>query len=454
MLPYGMQNLIFSMFGYYNYRLRFGREYERHLSRLLSLEFKSNIEIQEFQNARLSEIGRIAGTQVPFYREIYSEAQLRLLNSGLNEDTLSQLPIIDKSILRSTKSAYFNTSIKPRNLIEIKTSGTSGRPLTVYHTRDSIAHQWAVWGRHKARFGIDQKRSSRLTFGARVPVHAKQERPPFWRINYAMNQTYLSIYHLSPRHMGDIVEYINSRSFEYFDGYPSAMYLLACYMKENRLSFDNPPKMIITGSDVLLPKHIETLESVFSSKVTEQYGMAEACGNFSKCELGRFHLDYEFGYVEYLDIVDLPESPYKRLVFTGFSNRAMPLIRYDVGDLCIPSGNKCSCGRVSPCIDQLSGREEDYIVTPEGRRIQGFNQVLEWAEGTREIQIIQEDRKSINVNIVPNESYNELRDLRLLDSEFRKRLGHEVTINYHLVESIEKTKMGKYKAVISLLSDD
>jgi acyl-CoA synthetase (AMP-forming)/AMP-acid ligase II len=40
---------------------------------------------------------------------------------------------------------------RPRSLIPVLTSGTTGTPLTVLHTRESLALQWAVWWRHKAR---------------------------------------------------------------------------------------------------------------------------------------------------------------------------------------------------------------------------------------------------------------------------------------------------------------
>ena len=59
------------------------------------------------------------------------------------------------------------------------------------------------------------------------------------------------------------------------------MYALAKLMEEKRLRLLNRPKYVVTGAEALLPAFEETIRRVFGVPVTEQYGMAEACGNLS-----------------------------------------------------------------------------------------------------------------------------------------------------------------------------
>jgi len=374
-----------------------------------------------------------------------------MLKQGLTIEKLRDLPVIDKGTLRAATVPYHNVTLSKGDLIRSLTSGSSGQALEVFQSRIGVAEQWAIWARHKARFGISQDRDKCLTFGARVPIDFSKNKPPFWRINSALNQTYLSTYHLSPDKMGAIVDFISSNRFDYFSGYPTSMYVLASFMEENGLNLVEKPRMIITGSDALLPKYEKVINRTFGAPVTEQYGMAESCGNFSKCEFGNFHLDFEFGIAEFMDVEGSESSPMKRIVFTGLTNSAMPLIRYDVGDLAEPSYENCKCGRNSILIKRISGRQDDYIITHDGRRIQGLNQVLEWVENAREVQLVQKSIGEVEVQIIPTSDFVRERDLHKMDVEFERRFGDTLDIKYSLVDEIIRSKMGKYKAVISFL---
>lgn len=67
----------------------------------------------------------------------------------------------------------------------------------------------------------------------------------------------------------------------------------------------------------------------------------------------------------YLEIVDeegeqVSAGEQGEIIVTGLYNRAMPLIRYRIGDLGIPSDEKCPCGRSWPLIKSIEGRINDY----------------------------------------------------------------------------------------------
>ena len=47
------------------------------------------------------------------------------------------------------------------------------------------------------------------------------------------------------------------------------------------------------------------------------------------------------------------------VVVTGLMNDAMPLIRYDMGDIAtLVPGYQCPCGRRAPVIERIDGRSE------------------------------------------------------------------------------------------------
>jgi phenylacetate-CoA ligase len=65
-----------------------------------------------------------------------------------------------------------------------------------------------------------------------------------------------------------------------------------------------------------------------------------------------------------------------------------------------------------------------------------------------ESQIIQEKVDELLVKVVKNDRYSDNDEKKLL-AAFNERLGDQVTIKIEYVDSIPKTKSGKFKWVIS-----
>jgi phenylacetate-CoA ligase len=363
---------------------------------------------------------------------------------------LKKLPILSKKEVKKNESDFLSTKYRKKDLCFDLTSGTTGTPLKIYKTKEALQFQWAVWWRHRARFGL-KLGDRHLTFGARLPFPVDDNRPPYWRYNSAINQVYLSTYHIKPENIEVIVNWLNTEKLKFFTGYPSAMYVLAKLIIDSNLSLKNFPDYISTGSDILLPEFEKLIGEVFRAPVTDQYGMMEACGNFSRCEHENYHLDTEFGIVELI-----PMEGYKnlyRFVFTGLTNYAMPFIRYDIGDYGEMLNKECKCGRQSLAIRRIDGRIEDFVRTPDGKMAVGMNQVFEWSPGIFEAQIRQNSINEIDVLVVPSKEYKR-RDEGIIINELRSRIGKEMIINYKVVEKIDRPNSGKLRLVISNLKPD
>ena len=83
------------------------------------------------------------------------------------------------------------------------------------------------------------------------------------------------------------------------------------------------------------------------------------------------HLMSDHMCVEFLDEDDRPvqNGGLGRVVVTDLATEAMPLIRYDIGDMGRPSSDTCLCGVKLPLMEIVEGRKEDFIQTKEGRLI-------------------------------------------------------------------------------------
>jgi phenylacetate-CoA ligase len=448
-LPVSLQNIAFTLYGVSLHQQRYGTHFRHKLCDLKTTEWWTDTQIEDYQNKMLQEVLHDAYESVPYYRHLFQERGIEPKAIRSMTD-LNQLPLLTKQTVQEHEEQLLSQRFDSKSLVHNQTSGTTGKPLTVHLTKEAYQFQWAVWWRHRARFGL-RPGDKYLSFGARLPVAIEQTTPPFWRYNRMGNQVYLSTYHLSPKWIPDVVQWLNEEDFDFYTGYPSAMYALATQMKAQGLRLLNRPKHIATGADALLPPYEDAIRDVFGVNVTEQYGMTEACGNLSKCERGRFHLDFEFCILELLPIPGLEHTDLRKLVFTGLANPAMPFIRYDIGDYGRLAAGPCPCGRASLTLAAIEGRAEDFIQAPDGRLIMGMNQVFKYAAGISETQIVQDKIDEIEVRILPGHNFNQTQDIATLEKELRKRLGPDMKLNFSIVEQIARGPGGKFKAVINNL---
>ena len=72
--------------------------------------------------------------------------------------------------------------------------------------------------------------------------------------------------------------------------------------------------------------------------------------------------------VEIVDEQGKPCPPGRtgRIVATNLTNLAMPLLRYDSGDLAEATGGPCPCGRTLPTFGAVAGRYARFAFVPEG----------------------------------------------------------------------------------------
>jgi phenylacetate-CoA ligase len=161
----------------------------------------------------------------------------------------------------------------------------------------------------------------------------------------------------------------------------------------------------------------------------------------------------EYGILEILDEAGRPAPPGVpgEIVCTSFSNDAFPLLRYRIGDVAAFAAGGCACGRAFPVLEQLCGRLDELIVTPDGRRVGRLDPVFKGRRGIREAQIVQEGPREIAVRLVPGSGYRDA-DGEAVAAELAARLGPEMRVSIQPVASIERTASGKFRAVINRCS--
>jgi phenylacetate-CoA ligase len=195
------------------------------------------------------------------------------------------------------------------------------------------------------------------------------------------------------------------------------------------------------------------IEEVFGCRVTNRYGCEEVGLIACECERHQgLHINADNVLVE-IERDGRPARPCESgsVIVTDLSNRAMPLLRYQVGDVAIAANRPCPCGRGLPLVEKVEGREADYVVTPCGRLISGISLTENFAvmvPGLEQVQIVQEAIDRLRLRIVRGADFGP-RSEACIRSLVAERFGPGVAYECEYVGRIPQEPSGKYRFCIS-----
>jgi phenylacetate-CoA ligase len=259
-----------------------------------------------------------------------------------------------------------------------------------------------------------------------------------------------SLYHMADDTLARYVEAFNKFTPAFVSGYPSALYTLASFALDHGLTLA-PPRAVFTASEMLHDYQRATIERAFGAPVFQWFGQVETTVNLHECDQHRLHIKEEYGLLELLREDGSAARPGEvgKVVGTGWGNLAFPLIRYDTGDnMTLAAEQTCPCGRGGRIIEKVWGRDEDFVVTPEGRYVGRLDFVFKPVDTVKESQIVQEDLHNIRVRVVPLPGYS-ARDEQLIASMLRGRVGDSMTIRFEMLDAIPRQANGKIRYVVS-----
>ena len=447
-LPVFLQNLTCTLYGFKESRSRYSKEFFIFLDQFRDSDFSDALNIRNTKAIKLESI-LLSAKKSGLYPFLQTIPDSRIKEAPW--DVLSEIPVLLKDDIRKLKARTPND----KSLYSVVTSGTTGKSLLFFKDKESIAAQWAIWFRHRFRFGVKLGDIS-VNFTGKPVVPPNQLKPPYWRYNATQKQHLISMQHIKIDNIESIVSFLNSVNPKFYSGYPSIISEVArlAQLKGLTLDKDAAPNVVYTGAEKLLEYQKESIESWTGSIVTDQYGLSEGCCNFSKCEHGNYHEDFEFCHIEIADAETLPNGSVRgRLLGTGFFNHAMPFIRYDTGDIAVmaPEDFRCECGRQSRVIYSVDGRSDDFVLTPDGRRVMRFDYLFKDTDEALEAQVIQEQLGSVVIKAVLLGKGDKQQFEFKVRSHFDEYIAAKMDLTFEYVDEIERTGSGKFKAVLNRL---
>lgn len=447
MLPSPVRTLAASARGWFLAHNRYSHEMFQYLNELRRHESWTRYEIEAYQVDTLQRTLDKARRTVPYY-SVYLPLKLQTARD------LCALPVLMRETVRANAHKFVSESTPRRERIVAATTGTSGASLCVTYNSTTARHNWAFRMRQWAWAAVEP-RTPRITFfGSRI-VPSQRREPPYWVHNFPENQILMSIFHLSSRSAPDYIEFLRQHAGEVLEGFPSVLGVVADYILERGEPI--PMRVVFSDGEPLYPFLRSKIERAFQTSTFDCYGNTELCGLIHECEYHRMHLVSEYAYLEILDENNRPVLAGQEgyLVWTGFINETMPLIRYRIGDRgCWQENQECPCGRKFPLVVPTITRESDLLRCPDGRIFspRAVNQLLKGTRTFRCCQFVQTGVARVLVRAVPSGGADGTgkasEEVMKVSAELRALLGSEMAVVTELAEAPLARAGGKAPLII------
>lgn len=252
--------------------------------------------------------------------------------------------------------------------------------------------------------------------------------------------------------IGQKSKVIKSTRVKSLIGFPSAISSIAqyCIDRGNEPKDFNVSGIIISGES-LYDNQRKTIEEAFGAVYLSRYSTEELGVLAHECKDGHnHHINVASYHVEIMRLEqDIPANPGElgRIVVTDLFSYAMPLIRYETGDLGI-MGDKCHCGFNTPILESVEGRSLEAILTTDGKKISPFfvNPIMKDYNEIVQFQFVQTDKDKYTLKIVGTLDNKRLEQLR---TKYLEVIGKDAAFTIEVVEEIPTLRSGKRAYVVN-----
>lgn len=376
---------------------------------------------------RFLEIFRRAYDKSPFYHKFYTEAGIKKEDITCLAD-IWKLPILTKDMVKQHADEML--TVPHWMVIGANTSGTTGTPLRIYESWPAIWLKYAYLYCSRKNYGF--RMGQRI-----VSLRGHLDKQISCIKVHVSNTLYLSSYNINKATVRQYYEQIMEFKPIAIEGYPSSLYSLALFLRDEGLSLNIP--VTFTSSETLFAHQRELIESRLGTEIFDLYGMTESTISLEESiQHDGYYERPGFSINEYLEDGE---------ICTSLISSAFPMIRYRSDDIFELAGSE-----EKMMIKSIVGRTDDYVICKDGSMVSRID-FIENGEHIKACQWLQEEEGKVTVLIVPDEGFTE-KDSLLVYEETARRVGTdnmEITIRVVPFESLVYSCRGKFKLIVNQL---
>ncbi len=409
--------------------------------------------LKKYQDKCLKKIVKYAYT-VPLYHDKYKDAGILPSDIKKIED-IAKLPTISKYDIKNYyPNGIISSKTRKDQLMEIKTSGTTGKSLSIYGDMYDVV-LWLFWYiRILRNYGINW-RKNRLTIIADFAPHTigsgyiKRGLLANLNSKYFFNNMQWLNTNDEPI---EVTKEINKFKPDFIGGYVGMLGHLAL-LKEKGYGDNINPGYIATIGSILTPPLRKLLEETFDARVFEVYGATESGTIAFQCNRGHYHIVSDLIYPEFLkDGEPVKSKEPGKLIITKLYGNGTPIIRYDaVNDIVAPLYEKCDCGLAGGLIEKIYGRDDLSLYFSDGRvllpssQAEIYGRILYGLKTNKikETRITQHSLTKIEIKLLidsklRNEGPSVDEIFSVIKKGYQEKVGPEVEIDIKEVDKVNK----------------
>ena len=366
--------------------------------------------------------------------------------SFINNKDIVEFPVIKKTDIQQNFEAFKSSKFKEKTNYKVATSGSTGVPFFLFQDANK---------RHRNTADVlFFSKECDFTLGNRLyelevwRKHNKKSRFKSW----IQNIKQFDISKLTDNRIEEFLQLLKtSKQKKTILGFASSYEQICQYLDKSKNKIeDYKINSIIANSEYLNLNTKKSMSKYFNAPVLSRYS-SEEIGIVAQQTIKSpdyFIINHASYHVELLNLEN--DTPAKvgeigRIVVTDLFNYAMPIIRYDTGDI----AKLIEVDGVTK-FEHIEGRKMDLIYDTKGNIISSFvvyTKFYNYYKYLNQYQLIQEGDKKYHIKL--NIHDKKFPFEKELVEDFKKDFGFDSIIKITYVKEIPALSSGKRKKVLN-----
>lgn len=394
---------------------------------LEAAESMSEEQIADLQLAKLRDLCKYCYEVSPFYRKRFEEAGVD--PESVTLELFSTLPLLDKEQVLANYDEI-SVPIPGEGSYAAETGGSSGRRLVVVNSNDCFYRENAFAMHFYGSIGYDYKHSKLAYFGGDGSDLITTS--PLYRMMRCNTKL------LNESNLAEAVKAFDGLAPDYLRGLTSSVSFFAQLLNQTGMKLKKRPKGIFLQSENVHPYQLRQFEKAFGCPVRISYGSTERTVFGEQIDWDGDTPVYKFN-----KLYGVTEVVDGHVVGTGFVNRRMPLLRYEIDDTVAPHGEGYT----------IQGHRNVPVIGKNGEHISTASlcDLGDSASGLLSFQFVQDEPGKLRLDYIVSEDLTESQKAALLHSLDAKFMGN-VESELRRVDSLQLTPRGKRTLMIQRLN--
>ncbi|WP_179345206.1 phenylacetate--CoA ligase family protein [Winogradskyella ursingii] len=397
-------------------------------------------EAKKIRERNLKRLLKHANKTTPYYSKLkYSK-------------NISDYPVIRKTVIQENFEAFQSSNYLDKDNYKVSTSGSTGVPFFLFQNdkKRNRNHADVIFFCNACNYNIGD-RLYELEVWREYNQKGKLKA-------MLQNVVQFDISRLTDERIEELLGLLknDSQPNKILLGFVSAFELIAKYLENHDIYLqDLNINSVIANSEYLNPYTKETLGKHLNTVVLSRYS-SEEIGIIAHQTLNspnNFVINHASYHVELLNFNNNePVKPgqFGRIVVTDLFNYAMPIIRYDTGDIAQLGFDDRGAMR----FEQIEGRKMDVIYDSKGNLVSSFvvyTKFYKYYKLLKQYQFIQQSEKEYEVKL--NIQGDQFDFEEELIADIKSDFGNDANVIITYVDEIPALASGKRRKVVNNMDE-